>query len=417
MNRTTPQKSKRSVSVGVIFSALRHYNYRLWFIGQLFSLVGTWMQITAQGFLVYSLTGSPAYLGLVSFFAGLPTLLFALYGGVIADRFSKRSLMLVTQSAMLILAFILAGLVFTNVIQPWMIVVMAFLLGIANAFDGPARNAFVVSLVDDRADLTNAIALNSGMYNMALVLGPAIAGFVYAWLGPAWCFTFNGISFLAVIIALSLMRIKPTPRKEKHDHALLAIKDSFKYVISNKMVMLLIASLGVISLFGFGMLTLIPVWAVKIMHGDVTTNGFLLSFRGLGAVMGALTVAGLASHHIRGKMWTLGSFTLPILLILFALSPYLLVSLALLFGVGWSLMFILNNTNSLVQTTIPDILRGRVMALYMTVFEGGMPIGSLIAGAAASVIDVRLVVIICGIVLLIFALSAYLIYPKLRKLE
>ena len=259
MNRTTPQKSKRSVSVGVIFSALRHYNYRLWFIGQLFSLVGTWMQITAQGFLVYSLTGSPAYLGLVSFFAGLPTLLFALYGGVIADRVPKRSLMLVTQSAMLILAFVLAGLVFTNVIQPWMIVVMAFLLGIANAFDGPARNALVVSLLDDRADLTNAIALNSGMYNMALVLGPAIAGFVYAWLGPAWCFIFNGISFLAVIIALTFMRIKPTPRKEKHDHALLAIKDSFKYVLSNKMVMLLIASLGVISIFGFGMLTLIPV--------------------------------------------------------------------------------------------------------------------------------------------------------------
>ena len=417
MNKTKPQRLKRSVSVGYIFSALRHYNYRLWFIGQLFSLVGTWMQITAQGFLVYSLTGSPAYLGLVSFFAGLPTLLFALYGGVIADRVSKRSLMLVTQTAMLILAFILAGLVFTNVIQPWMIVVMAFLLGIANAFEGPARNAFVVSLVDDRADLTNAIALNSGMYNMALVLGPAIAGFVYAWLGPAWCFIFNGISFLAVIIALALMRIKPTPRKEKHDHALVAIKDSFKYVRSNKMVMLLIASLGVISIFGFGMLTLIPVWAVKIMHGDVTTNGFLLSFRGLGAVMGALTVAGLASRHIRGKMWTLGSFALPILLITFALSPYLLVSLALLFGVGWSLMFILNNTNSLVQTTIPDKMRGRVMAIYMTVFEGGMPIGSLIMGAAASVIDVRLVVIICGSALLIFALSAYLIYPRLRRLE
>ena len=417
MNKSNHQESKRSISAGYIFSALRHYNYRLWFIGQLFSLVGTWMQITAQGFLVYSLTGSPAYLGLVSFFAGLPTLLFALYGGVIADRVSKRSMMLVTQTAMLILAFILAGLVFTNVIQPWMIVVMAFLLGIANAFDGPARNAFIVSLVEDRADLTNAMALNSGMFNIAIVLGPSIAGFVYAWLGPAWCFTFNGISFLAVIIALALMRIKPTPIVEKHDHALVAIKAGFKYVLSNKTVMLLIASLGVISIFGIGMLTLIPVWAVKIMHGDVTTNGFLLSFRGLGAVMGALTVAALASRQIRGKMWTLGSFALPILLILFAISPYLLVSLALLFGVGWGLMFILINTNSLVQTTIPDKLRGRVMAIYMTVFEGGMPIGSLIVGAAASLMDVRLVVIICGSILMVFALLAYFIYPRLRKLE
>jgi predicted MFS family arabinose efflux permease len=417
LTRTTPQKQKRRLLTGELFSALHHYNYRLWFIGQLFSLIGTWMQATAQGFLVYSLTGSPAYLGLVSFFAGLPTLIFALYGGVIADRISKRRLMLITQSAMLILAFILAGLVFANVIQPWMIVVMAFLLGIANAFDGPARNAFVVSLVDDRADLTNAMALNSGMFNMAIFLGPAIAGFVYAWLGPAWCFTFNGISFLAVIIALSLMRIKPTPVMEKHDHAFAAIKAGFRFVLSNKTVMLLIASLGVISIFGIGMLTLIPVWAVKIMHGDVTTNGFLLSFRGLGAVFGALTVAGFASRHIRGRMWTLGSLILPILVIIFAISPYLIFSLVLLFGVGWGLMFILINTNSLVQTNIPDRLRGRVMAIYMTVFEGGIPIGSLIVGAAASLIDVRLVVIICGSILLTFALLAYFIYPKLRNLE
>jgi predicted MFS family arabinose efflux permease len=417
LNKSSPDKSKRGVSIGFVFSALRHYNYRLWFIGQLFSLVGTWMQTTAQGFLVYSLTGSPAYLGLVGFFAGLPTLLFALYGGVIADRFPKRNLMLVTQSAMLILAFILAGLVFTNVIQPWMIIVLAFLLGIANAFDGPARNAFVVSLVEDRADLTNAMALNSGMFNIAIVLGPSIAGFVYAWLGPAWCFTFNGLSFLAVIIALSLMRIKPTPRVDKHDHALIAIKESFKYVRSNKRVMLLIASLGVISIFGIGLLTLIPVWAVQIMHGDVTTNGFLLSFRGLGAVFGALTVAALASRRIRGKMWTLGSFALPILLILFSISPYLLVSLVLLFGVGWGLMFILINTNSLVQTTITDIMRGRVMALYMMVFEGGIPIGSLMVGAAASIFDPRLVVIICGSVLLVFALLAFFTHPGLRRLE
>jgi predicted MFS family arabinose efflux permease len=275
----------------------------------------------------------------------------------------------------------------------------------------------VVSLVEDRADLTNAMALNSGMFNIAIVLGPSIAGFVYAWKGPAWCFIINGISFLAVIIALSLMRIKPTPKVEKHAPALLAIKDSFKYVKSNKMVMLLIASQGVISIFGIGMLTLIPVWAVQIMHGDVTTNGFLLSFRGLGAVIGALTVAGLTARRIRGKMWTLGSFALPILLILFALSPYLMVSLALLFGVGWSLMFILINTNSLVQTTILDSLRGRVMALYMMVFEGGIPIGSLMVGAAASIIDPRLVVIVCGSVLLVFALLVYLIYPKMRKLE
>jgi predicted MFS family arabinose efflux permease len=409
--------SQKHIPIGQLFSALRHHNYRLWFIGQLFSLVGTWMQTTAQGFLVYSLTGSTFYLGLVSFFAGLPTFIFALYGGVIADRFQKRNLMLVTQSSMLILAFILAGLVFANIIQPWMIIVLAFLLGVANAFDGPVRNSFVFSLVEDRDDLTNAMALNSGMFNMAIVLGPSIAGFVYAWKGPAWCFTINGISFLAVIIALLMMRIKSTSIKKNHDHALLAIKDSFRYVLGNKKVMLLIASLGVISIFAIGLLTLIPAWAVQILHGGVTTNGFLLSSRGLGAVVGSLVVAGFASRRMRGKLWTIGSFILASLIILFAVSGILLLSMFLLFGVGLGLMLILINTNSLVQTTIPDQMRGRVMALYMVVFEGGIPVGSLLVGASASILDPRLIVLTCGAVLLLFALMAYFIYPKMRTQE
>jgi MFS family permease len=407
----------QSISLKQTFSAFRHYNYRLWFFGQLFSLIGTWMQSTAQGFLVYSLTGSAAYLGIVSFAAGIPTWLFTLFGGVAADRISRRKLLMITQTSMLILAVILAALVFTHVIQPWMIILLAFLLGIANAFDGPARMAFVVELVDDRNDMTNAIALNSSMFNLATVVGPAVAGFTYAWFGPAWCFLLNGISFIAVVIALAFMRIKPTVFAERKTKTFFEIKESIKYVYANKIILVLIASMGVVSVFGFGMLTLAPVWAVTILHGDATTNGFLLSARGLGALIGALTVAALGAQGIRGKMWNLGSFLLPVLLIIFALSPWLAAALLLLVGIGFGLMLMANNTNALIQTSIPDEMRGRVMAVYTMVFMGGMPIGSLILGALASIIPPQAAVLISGVILLAFAVFTWLANPQIRQLS
>jgi MFS family permease len=407
----------QSISLKQTFSAFRHYNYRLWFFGQLFSLIGTWMQSTAQGFLVYSLTGSAAYLGIVSFAAGIPTWLFTLFGGVAADRISRRKLLMITQTSMLILAVILAALVFTHVIQPWMIILLAFLLGIANAFDGPARMAFVVELVDDRNDMTNAIALNSSMFNLATVVGPAVAGFTYAWFGPAWCFLLNGISFIAVVIALAFMRIKPTVFAERKTKTFFEIKESIKYVYANKIILVLIASMGVVSVFGFGMLTLAPVWAVTILHGDATTNGFLLSARGLGALIGALTVAALGAQGIRGKMWNLGSFLLPVLLIIFALSPWLAAALLLLVGIGFGLMLMANNTNALIQTSIPDEMRGRVMAVYTMVFMGGMPIGSLILGALASIIPPQTAVLISGVILLAFAIFTWLANPQIRQLS
>jgi MFS family permease len=186
------------------FAALKHSNYRLWFQGQLVSLFGTWMQTTAQGFLVFELTHSPEYLGYVGFAAGIPTWLFTLYGGVIADRVPRRTLLTVTQTSMMVLAFILAGLVFSHLVQPWHILALAFLLGVANSFDAPARQAFVGEMVA-REDLTNAIALNATMFHMATAVGPAVAGFTYALFGPGWCFTLNGLSFIAVIAALRIV--------------------------------------------------------------------------------------------------------------------------------------------------------------------------------------------------------------------
>ena len=197
------------------FAALQYPNYRLWFMGQLVSLVGTWMQITAQSFLVFELTHSTAYLGYVGFANGLPSWLFMLYGGVIADRMSRRKLLMITQSTMMVLAFLLAGLAFAGLVQPWQIVVLALALGTANAFDAPARQAFVLELVD-RPDLTNAIALNSSMFNLATVVGPTVAGLTYAAFGAAWCFALNGVSFIAVIIALVLMRLPASSAGSAH---------------------------------------------------------------------------------------------------------------------------------------------------------------------------------------------------------
>ena len=213
------------------FASLGHRNYRLWFTGQAASLIGTWMQFTAQGFLVFKLTHSPAFLGYVSFAYGAPVWLFTLFGGVISDRLPRRNLLLVTQTTMMILAFILAGLTFLGHIQPWHIVLLALGLGVVNSFDTPARQAFAVELVE-RKDLGNAIALNSTMFNLATAIGPAIAGVTYAVFGPGWCFTINGVSFIAVIAALSMMRLKPQAPRARTGTALDDLKEGLRYVIN-----------------------------------------------------------------------------------------------------------------------------------------------------------------------------------------
>ena len=288
-------------------------------IGQLVSLIGTWMQITAQGYLLFTITGSAAYLGYVGFISGVPSWLFIIYGGLIADRMSRRKLLIITQSAMMILAFVLAGLVFLNWVQPWHILVLAFLLGVANAFDTPARQSLVVDLVE-REDMTNAIAFNSTMFNAGLIIGPAIGAAVYALTGPGWCFMINGISFIAVIIALILMRITPSGAKPRDGSALEAIVEGFRYVRGNRLVLTLTISVFVMNIVGFGPINLLPAWAVTILKGDVTTNGLLLSVRGIGAVIGGLLIAAIAGRGGRGKLWTASSILMPLTMLAFAAS-------------------------------------------------------------------------------------------------
>lgn len=398
------------------FAALKHRNYRLWFIGQIVSMVGTWMQSTAQGYLVYELTQSTAYLGLVGFANGAPFWIFGLYGGAIADRVPRRTMLIITQTCQMFLAFILAFLTFTHLVQPWHIVILALLLGVANAFDAPARQSFVLELVN-REDLTNAIALNAILYNSATAVGPAAAGIAYAILGPGWCFTVNGISFIAVITALILMRIVWAPPQRQQRPVLSEISEGFRFVVANRIVRTLVLNLLLVSLLGMGFVTLLPAWAVIQLGGDSTTFGFLVSSRGLGSVFAGLMLAMLGGWHIRGKLFTAGTIAFPVLLAVFTVMRLLPLSMAALLGAGWGQVIMFNTSNAMIQSITPDELRGRVMGIWTLSFFGIIPIGSLIAGQAAEIIGQAPTILIGAFSMLVTALIIVWRVPELRQME
>jgi MFS family permease len=310
----------------------------------------------------------------------------------------------------------LAILTFTNIVQWWHILILSFLLGVCNAFDAPARQAFVLEMVD-RKDLTNAIALNSTMFNMAVVLGPAFGGLIYAWVGPGWCFTINAISFLAVIISLLLMKLKPFVPVKTDRSTLTDVKEGLKYVVNHPSARMLISNLSIITVFGLGIAALIPAWAVEVLGGGAATSGFLMAARGLGSLIGALLIASLGRIRFHGKIWTINSLILPVTMILFALFHRLVPSLLAMAGMGFTFMMIVNLSNAMVQTRISDEMRGRVMGVYTLFFFGAMPIGALISGWAADIIGEPLTVIICAIILLVFALLALWRQPALRAME
>ncbi len=371
------------------------------------------MQRTAQAYLIFDLTKSPIYLGYVGFAYGVPSWLFMLYGGAIADRFSRRIILLFAQTAMMILAFILAGLTFTGLVQPWQIIILAFLLGCANAFDAPARQAFVTELVE-LTDLTNAIALNSSMINLATVVGPALAGLTYAAFGPAWCFTINGLTFIAVILALFLMKLAPFKPVDKSVSIIKEIREGLSFAARKPIIRMLIINLGILSLAGLGFVTLLPVWAVDVLGGDATTNGFLHTARGLGALSGALLIAAIGLSFSKGKLLTMATFIMPLSLLLFSFTGILPASLITLLGVGWGFMVIINLSNTLVQMNVSDDLRGRVMGIFTFTFFGLMPIGSLINGSIADQLGAPMTIQINALILLIAAFILLLFFPFIR---
>ena len=404
------------MKIAQTFAALKSPNYRLWFVGQLISLFGTWMQITAQSFLVFELTHSPAYLGYVSFAFGLPSWIFMLYGGVIADRVPRRTLLICAQCSMMIMAFVLAAVTFAGLVQPWHIVIFVLGLGLANAFDAPARQAFVIELVD-REDISNAVALNATLFNMSSVVGPAVAGVVYALLGPAWCFTVNGLSFIAVIVALLLMKVKPRQKTRHNTSALSSLKEGIGYVAKDSLIRTLMCLVAVTAMFGFAYTTLMPAWAVTILGGDATTNGLLHSARGAGAVLSALLIASLGRFNFKGKLLTAGTFLLPVLLIAFALVRWLPLSLFIMLCLGVALLLIVNLANVLLQVLVSDNLRGRVMSIYSLTHFGFMPIGGLFAGLIAEYAGEPATVIICGLLCFVSSVILWVYTPMIRRVE
>ncbi|MHB8054293.1 MAG: MFS transporter [Candidatus Aminicenantales bacterium] len=398
------------------FLSLKHPNYRLWFWGQLTSLFGSWMQSTALGFLIFELTKSPAFLGLTGFAAGVPTWLFMLMAGVVADRVPRRRVMIYTQTAMMILAFATAALVFTGTIRPWHIILLAFGMGTANAFDAPARQALVQDLVPFE-DMTNAIALNSAMFNTSVALGPAFGGLIYALVGPGWCFFVNGLSFVAVILALAKMKLPAFISRPQTPSLVADLKEGLRYATREPIIRTIMAMVFVISLFGFSFMTLIPAWTVNILHGNATTNGFLISARGLGSLLSALFIASLGRFRFRGKLLTFGSFAFPLIMILFAFVRSPGLAYLVIFSSGFAVILIFNMANTAIQHLSPDHLRGRVMGIYSFVFFGSMPLGALLIGATAERLGEPPAVVIGSLIALMFAALVWVLMPRLRALE
>jgi len=369
------------------FAALKHRNFRLFFVGQLVSLTGTWMQGTAQGWLVYQLTGSKVLLGTVVAVGSLPMLLFSLWGGSVADRHPKRTVVVVTQTGMMLTAFVFAALVGSGHIQTWHILVLAALGGVAMAFDMPARQAFMVEMTS-REHLMNAVSLNSAIVNGARVVGPAVAGFLMAYVGMTWCFLLNGFSFIAVIAGLLMMHLpKFVPLAKPHStrrHVL----EGFAYVASHRRLRILLLLFCVVGIFGWSYSVLLPAYATDILHVGESGYGVLLSANGLGALLGALTVATFGSRvqprlMIFGGLWLFSA-----MLVLLAIVRWYPLVLACFVVGGWGMLLNFSTTNTLIQTSVSDAMRGRVMGIWALVFGGMMPVGGIESGLLSHAVGV-----------------------------
>jgi len=380
------------------FAAMRHRNFQLYFGGQLISNIGTWMQIIAQGWVVYQIGHSELTLGLVAFASAIPVLLISPWAGVIVDRMSRRKLLMMTQSGAMLLAFIMAALTFTKAIQEWHVIVLAALLGVVNAFDAPARQAFVPEMVG-KQDLPNAIALTSMMFNSARVLGPAVAGLVLAAVGAAWCFTLNGISFLAVLLGLWLMKL-PALRKIDHTNSpWQQLVGGVKYAAGNREIKGLILLSLVFSIFGVSYATILPAFVENVLHRGAIAYGWVNAATGLGAVTGAFLLAQRASHVRRGILLVVTNIAFPLTLIAFSFTSFYPLSLVLAYGLGLGFMTQFTTINTLLQTRVEDDFRGRIMGLYTLTFFGFSPFGNLFIGFLGEKIGL-------GIAMTLFALCS-----------
>ena len=405
-------KAARLPKWATTLRALRHRNFQLFFSGQLISLIGTWMQTVAQAWLVYRMTDSALLLGSVGFASQFPVFLVAPLGGITADRVNRQRLVIATQTASLILAGILAALTLLHLVHVWHIFVLAALLGVVNAFDIPGRQSFLVDMVG-KEDLMNAIALNSSMFNGARVIGPAIAGILVAKIGEGWCFAANSISYIAVIVGLLLMRVHCAPRISKQS-PIEDIIEGFRWVNHTKVIRALLLLLGLVSLVGMPYTVLMPVFADKILHGGARGLGILMGATGVGALFGALTLAAKTGVKGLGRWVAFACGSFGVSLFLFSFSRFFWLSVALLLPAGYSMMLQMACSNTLVQTMVPDQLRGRVMSVYSMMFMGMAPFGAFFGGALAHRLGAPFTVAVGGATCVIGAIWFGRALPELR---
>jgi MFS family permease len=397
------------------FVAMRHRNFQLYFGGQLISNIGTWMQIIAQGWVVYQIGHSELTLGLVAFASAIPVLGISPWGGVIVDRMSRRKLLMMTQTGAMLLAFALAALTFVGVTKEWHVIVLAALLGVVNAFDAPARQAFVPEMVGKK-DLPNAIALTSIMFNSARVIGPAIAGLMLAAVGAAWCFTFNGISFFAVLIGLWLMKLPPHRRVQHTTSPWQQLVGGVKYAANNREISGLILLSLVFSIFGISYSTILPAFVQNTLHQGAMAYGWLNAATGLGAVTGAFLLAHRVSHGRRGQLLVVTNIAFPLILIAFAFTTIYPLSLLLAYGLGVGFMVQFTTLNTLLQTRVEDEFRGRVMGLYTITFFGFSPFGNLLIGFLGQTLGLGIAMTLFAVCSLVLSRIVLMKTPEIQSL-
>lgn len=399
-----------------IFRSLKHKNYRLFFGGQSISLIGTWMQRVAIGWLVYRLSNSVLVLGVVAFAGQIPGFLLTPFGGVAADRYNRHKLLIITQILSLIQAAILSLLVLTDSVAIWHLVFLNIFLGTINAFDMPVRQAFVVEMIEKREDLGNAIALNSSMVNTAKMLGPSIAGILIAAVGEGMCFLLNAVSYLAVIASLFLMKVNKVKTQSSSTTAWQQLKGGFVYAFGFAPIKYIIALLVLVSLTGMSYIVLMPVFAKDILHGGPRTMGFLLGASGIGALTGVVYLAGRKTVLGLEKIIAISSGLFGIGLICFSLSASIWTSMFFMLLAGLGMMVQMASCNTVLQTMVDDDVRGRVMSFYIMAFIGVMPFGSLLAGGLAHRIGAANTLLVNGAFCMLGSVLFAIKIPALRKM-
>ncbi|HUH14021.1 MAG TPA: MFS transporter [Longimicrobiales bacterium] len=413
----TPARGLASRIRGTIRLALRslaYRNFRIYFTGQGISLVGTWMQRVAMGWLVYRLSGSAFVLGLVGFAGHIPTLLLAPFAGVAADRWSRKRILYLTQGLAMGQALVLAALTLTGVVAVWHVLVLALFLGTLDAFDIPARQSFFVHMIDDPEDLGNAIALNSTVFNLARLVGPSIAGILIALAGEGVVFALNGATYLSMLVALALMHTASTGARDRSQRLLQNLRDGFGFAWSFLPVRAVLQLVTVVSFVGTPFVVLMPVFATDVLGGGPDTLGFLMAAQGAGALAGALYLASRRGVQGLGRVIAFSAGIFGAGLIFFGLSRWLWLSLPLLALAGFGIMVQMAACNTFLQSVVGDGMRGRIMSLYTMAFVGTMPLGSLVAGAVAERVGAPLTVSVGGAASLVTAVVFARRLPALR---